>query len=84
MDPILIFGICILKIIYTGKIFVNFYWGEVGYHDHGAMKAQGSQDSRLDLVDAVQKRDIQHIIYIYILLYYINSVLSFPLSKLCL
>ena len=34
--------------------------GDVGYHDHRAMEAQGSTSLRADPVDAIQKRGVQH------------------------
>ena len=60
MDPISVSGICRLKIICTRKIFTNPCWGEAGYHDHRTVEAQGSISLRADLVDAIQKRGVQH------------------------
>ncbi|XP_022934535.1 uncharacterized protein LOC111441681 [Cucurbita moschata] len=36
------------------------FGGEAEYHDHGGLEAQGSSHLRVDLVDAVQKHDVQH------------------------
>ena len=60
MDPILVYGRCILKIICTRKIFTNPCWEEVGYYDHGVVEAQGSLGLRVDPIDAVKKRGVQH------------------------
>ena len=34
--------------------------GEAGYHDHGAVEAQGSAGLRADLIDAIQKCGVEH------------------------
>lgn len=35
-------------------------WANVGYHDHKVVEAQRSAGSRVDSVDVVQKRNVQH------------------------
>ena len=39
---------------------MNPYWGETKYHNHRAVKAQGSAGLRVDLVDTVQKCGVSH------------------------
>ena len=34
--------------------------GEFGYHEHGAVEAQGSAGLRVDPVDAIKKCGVQH------------------------
>ena len=55
MDSISISGRCRSKIICARKIFTNR-----GIHDGGEMETQGSPGSRVDPVDFVKKRCVQH------------------------
>ena len=36
------------------------FGGDAGYYDHRGVEAQGLSHLRVDLVDAVQKHDVQH------------------------
>ena len=60
MDPISVSGRCRSKIIYIRKISRTIDWGEAGIHDGGEVETQGSPGSRVDLVDFVKKRNVQH------------------------
>ena len=57
MDPILILD-CKLKIICTRK--QTPVRGKFGYHEHGAIEAQGSAGLMVDPVDAIKKCGVQH------------------------
>ena len=39
---------------------MNPIGSEAGYHDHRVVATQGSSGLRVDLVDAVKKRGVQH------------------------
>ena len=60
MDSILVSLRCRSKIIYIRKISRTIDWGEAGIHDGGEVETQGSPGSRVNPVDFVKKRDVQH------------------------
>ena len=59
MDPISNFGRCRLK-TRPERSSQTLVGGEVGYHGYGAVEAQGSLGLRVDMINDVQKRGIQH------------------------
>ena len=42
------------------KIFTNPVGGDAGYHDHGAVEAQGSTSLKAYPVDTIKKRGVQY------------------------
>ena len=60
MDPILISERCRLKIIVPERSSRTPVGGEAGYHDDGAVEPQGSTGFRVNSINTVQKRGVQH------------------------
>ena len=60
MDPISVSERCRSKIIYPERSSRTVDRGETGIHDGGEVETQGSPGSRVDPVDFVKKRGVQH------------------------
>ena len=56
IDPISLSRRCRLKIRFSRAVD----WSDVGSHDEGEVKTQGSLGSRVDSVNFVKKRGVQH------------------------
>ena len=61
MDPISVFGRSDRRLSVPERSLRTVDRGEAGIHDGGEVENQGSPGSRVDLVDFVKKRGVQHL-----------------------